>query len=292
MIERMNLGLPFWGFEGWQGRLYTDDSRASDFLAQYARVFNAVEGNTTFYATPSERTVARWHAEAPDGFRFCFKLPKTITHDARLFSVESETAEFLARLRPLRDKLGPVMIQLPPRFGAEGLTRLGEFLGQLPDDFRYAVEFRDETLAQDGMAADLANEILEEAGAGRVIMDTRPLRDGPDNHPDIVTALHKKPNLPAREEILSEDPIVRIVFHPDAAVNERWLDRWSRLLAGWIAEGVQPLVFIHSPSNRESPEIARDLHQRVGKRTGVGAMPAWLGEEGESASGQLSFGLD
>ncbi|HKK51291.1 MAG TPA: DUF72 domain-containing protein, partial [Myxococcota bacterium] len=51
----MALGMPFWGFAGWQGSLYARDSRPADHLAQYARVFNAVEGNTTFYATPSSR---------------------------------------------------------------------------------------------------------------------------------------------------------------------------------------------------------------------------------------------
>jgi uncharacterized protein YecE (DUF72 family) len=289
MIEKMALGMPFWGFEEWQGRLYTADSRPADFLRQYGRAFNAVEGNTTFYATPSERTVERWNQETPRGFRFCFKLPQSITHDALLFSVESETLAFLDRIRPLREKLGPVMIQLPPQFGAEALPRLAGFLGQLPDDFRYAVELRDPALVQQGIAADLANEILEEAEVGRVIMDTRPLRDGPDDHPEIRAALHKKPNLPTREEALSNDPIVRIVYHPDPAVNERWLDRWSRRLAGWIEEGIEPLVFVHSPSNRDSPEIARDLHRRIALHTRVGEMPDWPGEAGESASGQLAL---
>lgn len=288
-IERMALGMPFWGFEGWQGKLYTADSRPADFLRQYGRAFNAVEGNTTFYATPSERTIERWRSEAPPHFRFCFKLPKTLTHDALLYSVEAEALAFLERIRPLGPNLGPVMIQLPPNFGAEGLSRLAGLLAELPPDFRYAVEFRDETLAQDGIAADLAGEILEEAGAGRVIMDTRPLRDGPDDHPDILAALHKKPNLPVREEALSIDPIVRIVFHPSPDVNDRWLDRWAERLALWIGQGIEPLVFVHSPSNRESPEIARDLHQRIAKRTPVGEMPEWPGEAGESASGQLAL---
>lgn len=291
MIQKMKLGLPFWGFEGWQGSLYARDSRASDFLRQYGRAFNSVEGNTTFYAVPAERTIDRWDAETPDGFRFCFKLPKSITHDARLHSAERETLEFLERLRPLGAKLGPVMIQLPPQFGSECLPRLGEFLERLPGDLRYAVEFRDEALAQDGIAANLANEILEEADVGRVIMDTRPLRDGPDDHPDILAALHKKPNLPTREEALSRDPIVRIVFHPNAAVNERWLDRWSRRIAHWIEAGIEPLVFVHSPSNRESPEIARDLHRRIAGLASAGEMPAWPGEQGESATGQLAFAL-
>ena len=289
MIRGIGLGLPFWGFEGWQGGLYTGDSRAADFLPQYGRVFNAVEGNTTFYATPSERNVARWADESPKHFRFCFKLPKSITHDAMLLGVESEAMSFLDRLRPLQEKLGPIMIQLPPNFGVEALPRLSAFLEALPDDFRYAVEFRDEFISQEGTSSRLAEDILDAAQVGRVIMDTRPLRDGPSDHPDILAARHKKPDLPVREEALSTEPIVRVVFHPNPLVNERWLDRWAKILAHWLRDGLEPLVFVHSPSNRESPAIARDLHARVGALEPVGEMPSWPGEAGESASGQLAL---
>ena len=289
MIHEMGLGLPFWSFEGWQGRLFTSDSRTGDFLKQYGRAFNAVEGNTTFYGVPSERTIARWRAETPAGVRFCFKLPKTVTHDALLVDAHAETSAFLDRIRPLADRLGPVMIQLPPNFGIEALPRLESFLGALPSDFRYAVEFRDAIFLQDGTSARIAEDMLLEAGVGRVIMDTRALRDGPDDHPDVVAARHKKPNVPVREEALSEQPIVRLVFHPNPAVNVRWLERWSTILAHWVSDGLNPLVFVHSPSNRESPEIARDLHARIAALTPVGEMPAWPGEQGESASGQMAL---
>jgi uncharacterized protein YecE (DUF72 family) len=120
-------------------------------------------------------------------------------------------------------------------------------------------------------------------------MDTRPLRDGPGDHPDIHAARHKKPNLPTREEALSDDPIVRVVFHPDPAINVRWLERWAKILTHWIRDGLHPLVFVHSPSNRESPLIARDLLGRIDAMESVGDMPPWPGEEGESASGQLTL---
>ena len=269
--------------------LYTEDSRPADFLEQYGRAFNAVEGNTTFYAEPPAQTVQKWAAASPDGFRFCFKLPRTITHDAMLYDVRDDTLRFLEKVTPLQEKLGPIMIQLPPNFGARELPRLEAFLDDLPDDFRYSVEFRDAELAEEGMPARIADDLLDAKGVGRVIMDTRPLRDGPGDLPETRAARDKKPNLPTREEALSDDPIARIVFHPDLTVNERWLDRWSKILAHWIRDGLEPLVFVHSPSNRESPEIARDLLKRIDKIESVGSMPPWLGEEGESASGQLAL---
>jgi uncharacterized protein YecE (DUF72 family) len=204
-----------------------------------------------------------------------------------LAGVHDETHAFLERISPLREKLGPLMIQLPPNFGARELPRLEAFLEDLPRDFRYAVELRDPDLSAAGIPAGIADDLLDDLGIGRVIMDTRPLRDGPGDHPDIQAARKKKPNLPVREEALSDDPIVRIVFHPDPLVNEHWLDRWSKILAQWIASGLEPLVFVHSPSNRESPRIARDLQARINALETVGEMPAWPGEEGELASGQL-----
>ena len=289
MLRRLHLGLPFWSFDAWHGALYTRDGRAPDYLRQYARVFNAVEGNTTFYAAPSARTVARWRDETGDDFRFCFKLPREITHEALLHDAQDETRRFLDTLAPLVDRLGPVMIQLPPAFGASDLPRLETFIEGLPGGQRYAVELRDPVLAQDGTPARIADELLAAADVGRVIMDTRPLRDGPSDHPDVLAAQHKKPDLPVREIAHSADPIVRIVFHPDATVNDRWLDRWARILARWIRGGARPLVFVHSPSNRESPAIARDLARRVDALEPVGQLPEWPGEQGESASGQLSL---
>ena len=289
MIEGIHLGLPFWGFDGWRGGLYARDARSSDYLAQYARVFNAVEGNTTFYAEPSVASVARWAAETAEDFRFCFKLPRAITHDAMLRDAWPRTRDFLERLRPLGPRLGPLMIQLPPGFGTAELPRLEDFLAELPADLRFTVELRSPELVEEGLPARLAAEILASRGVGRVIMDTRPLRDGPGDHPDILAARHKKPDLPVRDEALTHDPVVRVVFHPEPAVNEPWLDRWARRLAQWIGEGQRPLVFVHSPSNRESPAIARELLRRLGALERVGSMPAWPGESGESTSGQLAL---
>ncbi len=289
MIERLHLGLPFWGFEGWRGGLYTRDSRPSDFLQQYARAFNAVEGNTTFYAEPTAATVERWYRESPAGFRFCFKLPRAVTHEALLLDADAATMRFLERMDPLREKLGPIMIQLPPNFGTRELPRLETFLASLPSDLRFAVELRHPELAAEGMAARWVDDLLESAGVGRVVMDTRPLRDGPADHPDVLAARHKKPDLPVRVAAISPDPIVRIVFHPEPRTNQRWLDHWAVRLSGWIREGLQPLVFVHSPSNRESPMIARDLVGRIGRLEPVGEMPVWPGEAGELASGQLAL---
>src|SRR5262245_15647881 len=103
--------------KSWIGRLFPAGTKPTDFLPGYAVVFNTVEGNTTFYALPPAETVARWREQVPDEFRFCFKFPRTITHDKLLVDSTTEVTEFIERVAPLEHKLGSLMLQLPPRFG-------------------------------------------------------------------------------------------------------------------------------------------------------------------------------
>lgn len=83
-IERIHLGAPVWSCRAWAGELWPTATKPADYLHHYARVFNAVEGNATFYAVPRRETAARWRDETPPGFRFCCKLPRTITHERSL----------------------------------------------------------------------------------------------------------------------------------------------------------------------------------------------------------------
>ena len=78
------LGCPEWSRPEWKGSLLPTRTRPADFLAGYARVFNTVEGNTTFYALPRSDVVERWKESTPSDFRFCFKFPRSISHDRKL----------------------------------------------------------------------------------------------------------------------------------------------------------------------------------------------------------------
>ena len=114
------LGLPAWAFAGWRGRYFTD--RPSQ-LASYARVFNAVEGNTTFYRTPDAATVTRWReAVTATDFRFCFKLPRTVTHERTPDLAELD--RFLKAIAPMGQHLGPLLLQFPASVGPQPLALL------------------------------------------------------------------------------------------------------------------------------------------------------------------------
>lgn len=290
-IDHYRLGCPFWSFEAWNGSLYSRDARPADRLAQYARVFPTVEGNTTFYSVPSARSVARWREAVPAGFRFCFKLPRAITHDAQLLDAKAPLERFLAAVAPLGERLGPFLIQLPPKFGPERLPDLEAFLDGLPGELDFAVELRHRDFFDDAALAGHADEILAERGCDRVVMDTRALRAGDPRHPEVLAALHAKPDLPLRPDPVGRRPLVRWVGHPEPAANEPYLAEWAERVAGWIDRGLEPFFFVHTASNLRTPEVARDFHARVAARAqaDVGSLPGFPGECGEQADGQLEL---
>ena len=122
------LGCPVWAHAPWRGKFSTASARREEFLPQYASVFRKAEGNTAFYGLPSTATVARWAAEARDDFRFCFKFPRAISHEAQLVgAAELETRRFFERLAPLAERCGPCFLQLPESFGVSRLEGLRVF---------------------------------------------------------------------------------------------------------------------------------------------------------------------
>lgn len=284
-IERYYLGMPFWGLKDWVGNLYADGTRPADFLEQYAQVFNAVEGNTTFYHLPDAATVQRWKDQTPESFRFSFKFPQEVTHKLALRNAGAIVATFLRTLAPLGTRLGPFMLQLPPRFGPSQLGQLDQFLSELPDGLPVAVELRHPALCA-GEGERRANDLMAGHGVDRVLMDTRPMRSGDPSHRDVVEAAHQKPDLPVHRVVTGNTPFARVVGHPDPIVNEPWLQRWAMHLAEWIEEGRTPYFYAHVPNNLHAPPMARRLHALIGEHTGVGTLPEFPGEMRE-ADGQM-----
>lgn len=103
-------------------------------LARYAARFDAAEINTTFYRPHQSQTYARWAEATPDGFRFAVKMPKAITHDARLTDCGEALQAFVAQAQQLAGKLGPLLVQLPPSLAFDAAAA-GRFFGQLRDRF-------------------------------------------------------------------------------------------------------------------------------------------------------------
>ena len=113
----MYVGLPQWSHPKWVRLGITS-------LEEYARHFNCVEGNTTLYALPRTEIVERWREQTTDDFRFCFKFPATISHNAALRNCDDLTYEFFTRMSPLANRVGQYWLQLPATFGPRDLQAL------------------------------------------------------------------------------------------------------------------------------------------------------------------------
>lgn len=120
------------GTAGWTvPKAYADRfPETGSHLERYARRFNAVEINTSFYRPHRAATYERWAAAVPESFRFAVKIPRSITHGRRLENAEEPLARFLDEVAGLGPKLGPLLFQLPPSLPFQGATG-GEFLQRL-----------------------------------------------------------------------------------------------------------------------------------------------------------------
>jgi uncharacterized protein YecE (DUF72 family) len=139
---RLCIGTQGFSPGDWVGTFYPPGTAARDFLAFYTRVFDSVEINTTFYAVPSPRMLQGWAQRVPPSFTFSLKVPRVITHEKSLVGVEGDLSLFLDRARRLGDRLGALLVQLPPSFMRSNEDRLRSFLELLPSNMPFAIEFR------------------------------------------------------------------------------------------------------------------------------------------------------
>ena len=163
----LRIGTSGWYYDEWVGPFY---ERKKGMFTRYAKVFDTTEVNSTFYRYPSARMVRGWYRTAPPGFVFALKLPQVITHDKWLSlkeGVEDDTDRFLELIKPLAEKLGPILIQLRPAFNhSDHVENLESYLETLPENYEWAVEFRHRSWMRDE-----TYEILEKHKAAYTIVD-------------------------------------------------------------------------------------------------------------------------
>ncbi|MEO0407708.1 MAG: DUF72 domain-containing protein [Cyanobacteria bacterium P01_A01_bin.135] len=260
----LRLGCAVWAYRGWLGGLYPPQTKASEFLSTYSRRLSAVEGNAPFYAIPSVATLAQWREATPTGFKFCPKLFRGVTHRGSLSPQLAQAQTVLARLQHLGDRLGPVMIQLPPSYGPNQMEDLSWFLKALPaetsTEIDLAVEVRHPDWFSPATAPQL-NDGLQHRGAGRILLDTRPVYESPDDPQQ--QSQRRKPRLPLQPVVTAPFTIVRYIGHPDLERNRGYLDEWAGRIASWLQQGTVVYLFIHCPQEARSPAILEAFHQSL-----------------------------
>jgi len=176
-MARHWVGTSGWGYAGWRGLFYPRGLKQSEWIGYYAEHLRSVEINATFYRLPQEKMLRGWFERTPEDFLFSVKAWRGLTHYKRLGDCAGSLKLFLARLLPLKEKCGPILFQLPPRFGCDA-PRLEAFLTLLPQERRFAFEFRDPSWHD-----DTVYELLELHGAAFC-----PFELGRQRGPRVATA--------------------------------------------------------------------------------------------------------
>ena len=254
------LGCAVWSFKGWVGELFPAGSRPADFLRLYSQRLTAVEGNTTFYAAPDPKTIARWVEDTPPGFKLCPKLPRELTHQRALQPAIAGARQFLQLMQGLGDRLGPIFAQLPPHYSPRQFEDLLAFLNAWSrNEAPLALEVRHPDWFKEPHTSAL-DDCLTRLGVGRVLLDTRPIYDGPDD--PRISSERKKPKLPLQPTVTAPFSLIRFISHPERECNQLYLEEWAAHVAAWRQQGTETYFFVHCPLEDQSPGTAR-LFQRL-----------------------------
>jgi uncharacterized protein YecE (DUF72 family) len=130
-----------WSYNFWLNNFYPADSKSENFLEEYAKHFNTVEVNSSFYRVPSVSTLENWKNQTPTDFLFSVKAPKKITHE-KMAENPDYLDYFLNNVSHLGSKLGPILFQFPPSFKPNMFDSLKNLVSVLPKNHRYALEVR------------------------------------------------------------------------------------------------------------------------------------------------------
>jgi uncharacterized protein YecE (DUF72 family) len=240
MGAAVRIGTSGWQYAHWSGDFYPRELPSTRWFEFYARHFDTVELNTSFYRLPQAQAFDGWRRRAPAGFTFAVKASRYLTHVKRLSDPAEPLDRFWSRARHLGDRLGPVLYQLPPRW-APNEERLAAFLSAVPSDHPQVVEFRDRRWYTPG-----TNALLEAAG--------------------VALCLHDMPESRVAEPV---GPLVYVRFHgsgaryggryPDDALAE-----WATRIRGWSAVGLPVWAYFNNDIGGHAVRDAARLREAVG----------------------------
>jgi len=261
------------------GNFYPKGTKPADFLREYAKRVTTIEGNTTFYAIPSRQTIEKWIDDTPETFRFCPKIPKAISHEGNLTDTIERARYFVDVMRQLDSRLGPMFLQLPPRFSPKLLGDLETFLSAWKSDVRLAVEVRHLDWFESPYD-EMLDQLLAEYNMARVTIDTRPIRNlhgdqslAGSSYESLLEARERKPDVPVAPKRTSDFVFVRYIGHPELEINRPLLDEWGNYFSSQMKAGADVFAFCHSPDNLIAPYLCKELHQRVAKDIDIVPLP-------------------
>ncbi len=270
---QLYVGCTGWGMKEWIGTVYPPKTKAKDFLHHYSRQFGTIELNTTHYRIPTPETVIKWRDTAPADFRFCPKIPQSISHSRDMGLSSDNTLRFCENINLLEEKLGCCFVQLPPYFGFDKLNLLTRFLEKFPRTIPLAVELRHESWFSSPANMETAFEVMQDLNISPVITDVAGRRD----------VLHQR--------LTTDTVLIRWVGNALHSTDYERIDAWVARLKTWFESGLQQVFFFpHEPDNLLAPNIAAHFIQKINKHIELDIrVPTLDGSTVEDVSGQMSL---
>ena len=225
---RLFVGTSGFHYAHWRGVFYPRELPAREWFAHYAQRFDTVEVNNTFHRLPEASVFDAWRERAPVGFCYALKFSRYGSHMKRLRTPRATIRRFLTGAERLGDRLGPILVQLPPNWRADP-ARLAAFLDAVPRRRRCSVEFRDPS-----WLVDASFDVLRRHRAALCIHDLI------DDHP---------------RELTSDWAYLR--FHGvgyGGSYPSQALVAWARRIRGWLARGWD--VYAYFNNDREGHAVA------------------------------------
>lgn len=247
--QRLYLGATGYNMKPWVGHWYPFGAKDKDFLRHYGTQFNTIEHNTTHYRIPDTAMVARWREEVPADFRYCPKIPQTISHARDLGLSSGLIPLFCEVIAGLEEQMGCCFLQLPPHFSTHDLPMLERFLDVFDRRVPLAVEMRHPSFFQPTVAAEMFYQLLLERHVATVITDVAGRRD----------VCHMR--------LTNRQVLIRFVgngLHPTDYARIR---DWSERLKQWFDAGLHTAYFFtHEPDNLLAPDLAAFCAEVFGEK--------------------------
>ncbi len=246
------VGCAKWGRKDWVGKIYPKGTKEADFLGEYAKRFNCIELNATFYRMPTKSQTGGWKNKVGSNFMFCPKFTNTITHIRRLKNTDELVDRFLEGINGFRDSLGPIFLMPHPGMGPKTTETIDTFIASLPDDVDLFVELRHDEWFEDKEAFQNIFAILEKHKAGSIITDASGRRD----------CVHMRLTTP--------EAFIRFVGNGLHPTDYTRIDDWVQRIKQWMEQGIEKVYFfMHQHEELHSPELCRYLVQELNKHCGT-----------------------
>ena len=243
------LGTTGWANKDWNGIYYPEKTNSSSFLKHYAKMMDSIELNTTHYRIPELASIQRWKSMVNDQFKFCPKIPQSISHRGKLTDKKGLLNNFIDVIQELGESLGICFIQLPDYYGVDKLGTLKHFLESLPSHIPFAVEIRNQNWFSHREIFREFFQFLEFHQISPVLSDVAGRRD----------VLHQR---------LSTDKlIIRFVGNSLHSSDFQRLDEWILKLEDWFGKGLNEVhFFFHQPDIKLVPETMNYFIEKSNNR--------------------------